>query len=136
LGQVILSKGDFFILDFEGEPEATIRDRKVKQPPMKDVAGMYRSFQYAIYAVIFDPQAKIKLSKAEQFEVGEKYYAALVNLFLDKYMEVAFQYGLDVGYKKEIQFLLRYHCWKKRFMKWDMNLIRDRIGWLSPLKEY
>ena len=54
LGQVLVKEDDFFILDFEGEPESTIRDRKVKQPPLKDVAGLFRSFHYAIYATIFN----------------------------------------------------------------------------------
>ena len=54
LGQVLVKDDDFYILDFEGEPESTIRDRKVKQPPLKDVAGLFRSFHYAIYATIFN----------------------------------------------------------------------------------
>ena len=53
LGQVLVQDDDFFLLDFEGEPESTIRDRKVKQPPLKDVAGLFRSFHYAIYSTIF-----------------------------------------------------------------------------------
>jgi maltose alpha-D-glucosyltransferase/alpha-amylase len=32
------------ILDFEGEPESSIKDRKIKHSPLKDVAGMLRSF--------------------------------------------------------------------------------------------
>ena len=52
LGQVLVNKHEFYILDFEGEPESTIRDRKVKQSPLKDVAGMLRSFHYAIYATL------------------------------------------------------------------------------------
>jgi predicted trehalose synthase len=35
LGQVLVNGDDFYILDFEGEPESTIRDRKVKQPPLE-----------------------------------------------------------------------------------------------------
>ena len=54
LGQILVKNDDFYILDFEGEPESTIRDRKVKQPPLKDVAGLFRSFHYAIYATIFN----------------------------------------------------------------------------------
>jgi maltokinase len=54
LGQILVKDDDFYILDFEGEPESTIRDRKVKQPPLKDVAGLFRSFHYAIYATIFN----------------------------------------------------------------------------------
>jgi maltose alpha-D-glucosyltransferase / alpha-amylase len=53
LGQVLWSEGDFYILDFEGEPARPIEQRRLKQSPLKDVAGMARSFSYAAYAGLF-----------------------------------------------------------------------------------
>jgi maltose alpha-D-glucosyltransferase/alpha-amylase len=53
LGQVLYSGGDFFILDFEGEPSKPLEQRTAKQTPLKDVAGMVRSFSYATYASLF-----------------------------------------------------------------------------------
>jgi maltose alpha-D-glucosyltransferase/alpha-amylase len=53
LGQVLWSEGDFYILDFEGEPARPLAERRQKQSPMKDVAGMLRSFSYAAYAGLF-----------------------------------------------------------------------------------
>jgi maltose alpha-D-glucosyltransferase/alpha-amylase len=50
LGQVLRSRGDYVILDFEGEPARTLAARRTKQSPLKDVAGMVRSFSYAAYA--------------------------------------------------------------------------------------
>ena len=53
LGQVLWAEGDFYILDFEGEPARPIDERRLKQSPLKDVAGMMRSFSYAAYAGLF-----------------------------------------------------------------------------------
>ena len=53
LGQVLWAEGDFYILDFEGEPARPIAERRQKQSPLKDVAGMLRSFSYAAYAGLF-----------------------------------------------------------------------------------
>lgn len=134
LGQVILTDNDFYILDFEGEPEATIRDRKVKQPPMKDVAGMFRSFHYSIYATIFDQKNTFSLSREKQFEAGEKIYAVLVGLFMDEYVNKAFEDGLDIGYHHEIDFLLRYHILEKGIYELGYE-INSRPDWvIIPLK--
>jgi maltose alpha-D-glucosyltransferase / alpha-amylase len=63
LGQVLWAEGDFYILDFEGEPARPIDARRRKQSPLKDVAGMLRSFSYAAHAALFAHTA----SRPEQF---------------------------------------------------------------------
>ena len=108
LGQVLVSGDDFWLLDFEGEPESTIRDRKVKQPPLKDVAGMFRSFHYCIYATIFNNKDKYPYEQEELFAAGEVLFKYFVGVFLRTYTDVAQAGNLNIGYKNEIDFFLKY----------------------------
>jgi maltose alpha-D-glucosyltransferase/alpha-amylase len=67
LAQVLWAEGDFYILDFEGEPARSIAQRREKQSALKDVAGMVRSFSYAAYAGLFAHAA----ARPEQFHLLE-----------------------------------------------------------------
>ncbi len=53
LGQVLKTADDFFFLDFEGEPMKSLQERREKHSPLKDIAGMLRSFDYAAHTALF-----------------------------------------------------------------------------------
>jgi len=50
LGQILFTGKDVAIIDFEGEPAHTISERRIKRSPLRDVAGMVRSFHYAAHS--------------------------------------------------------------------------------------
>jgi len=52
LGQILVAQNDVFIIDFEGEPNRPIRERRYKTAALADVAGMLRSFDYAAWATV------------------------------------------------------------------------------------
>lgn len=134
LGQVLVSGEDFYILDFEGEPESTIRDRKVKQPPLKDVAGMFRSFHYAIYATLFNNKDKYPYEQEQLFKAGELLYKYFVGVFLETYINKAQSGNLNIGYNHEIDFLLKYCLLEKAVYELGYEL-NSRPRWaVIPLR--
>ena len=134
LGQVLVKEGDFYILDFEGEPESTIRDRKVKQPPIKDVAGILRSFHYAIYSVILNNPQKYQIEKEQAMQFGDKLYNYIVGVFLSDYINFVQKNNLNIGYLKEVEFLLKYTMLEKAVYELGYEL-NSRPRWaLIPLK--
>jgi len=94
LGQVLLVHNDFVITDFEGEPSRTMEERAQKHSPLKDVAGMLRSFDYAMHTALFNfvserPDAREVVERA-----GQQWQEQAMNAFLDGYDEVARARGL------------------------------------------
>lgn len=134
LGQVLVNGEDFYLLDFEGEPESTIRDRKVKQPPLKDVAGMFRSFHYAIYATIFNNKDKYPYEQEQLFVAAELLFKYFVGAFLETYIEKAQSGNLNIGYSQEIEFLLKYCILEKAVYELGYEL-NSRPRWaVIPLR--
>lgn len=134
LGQVLVKDDDFYMLDFEGEPESTIRDRKVKQPPIKDIAGILRSFHYAIYSVILNNPDKYGYPKETLQDSGELLYRYITALFLNDYIDYVQSHNLNIGYHKEIKFLLKYTMLEKAVYELGYEL-NSRPRWaIIPLR--
>jgi maltose alpha-D-glucosyltransferase/alpha-amylase len=93
LGQVLVTRNDFVIVDFEGEPGHSMEQRRAKQSPLRDVAGMLRSFSYvehsALRSVAHDEVEFAKLSRLAQGWAGEVRAA-----FLSAYDEEARRWSL------------------------------------------
>ncbi len=89
LGQVLLVQNDFVITDFEGEPSRTMEERAQKHSPLKDVAGMLRSFDYAMHSALFKYIAERPDARSAVELAGRQWQAQAVGAFLDGYDEVA-----------------------------------------------
>ena len=90
LGQVLVTDDDFVIIDFEGEPLLTIPERRRRRPALKDVAGMVRSFHYAISAqVLLHPDRYADHDPTELDRLTDHWYARVRTVYLDSYFATA-----------------------------------------------
>ncbi len=85
LGQVLLSKNDFVIIDFEGEPARPLAQRRQKHSPLRDVAGMLRSFNYARHAALLHATEHQPESQATLEPQTQKWEKQVREAFLRAY---------------------------------------------------
>jgi maltose alpha-D-glucosyltransferase / alpha-amylase len=90
LGQVLSTGNDFTILDFEGEPARTLSERRLKRSPLRDVAGMLRSFHYAAYTAIPEAVERGQLREEQRRELledaAERWVSCVSASFLSGYL--------------------------------------------------
>jgi maltose alpha-D-glucosyltransferase/alpha-amylase len=94
LAQVLRVEEDFVILDFEGEPGRPLAERRAKHSPLKDIAGMIRSFSYAAYAALFafTVHAPAEYTRLEAWADTWQHWAT--QSFLEGYRSVLAESGL------------------------------------------
>lgn len=136
LGQVLIHQGDFIILDFEGEPESSITDRKVRHSPLKDVAGMMRSFHYAAYvALIFGPMAQSgEINLGNREEIAERWYQWIAATYLHHYFNTIDRVRFKLTDPAETNQLLQLHLLEKAVYELGYEL-NGRPDWvIIPLQ--
>jgi maltose alpha-D-glucosyltransferase/alpha-amylase len=94
LGQVLLSLNDFVIIDFEGEPGRSIDERRRKHSPLRDVAGMLRSFDYAARTAREHAGEGSDKGQAMFDAVTEAWRRETERAFLDSYANTVADSGL------------------------------------------
>ncbi len=129
LGQVLFTGKDFIIIDFEGEPARSLSERQLKYCPFRDVAGMIRSFHYAVYTV-FDKYVQIRPEDKEYLEPWvEIWYKSNSWLFLDSYVKAVKDTGIGGENKEDLKTLLQLFLLQKAVYELSYEL-NNRPDWV------
>lgn len=129
LGQVVLTQdGDFYLLDFEGEPLKPLMERQVKHCVLKDVAGMVRSFDYAAFGSVL--MFVLPEQRAFLTPLVADWQKRATQAFLDGYFETARGLVSLPEDRKTAQGLLDLFCMEKALYEVVYELM-NRPDWVS-----
>ncbi len=136
LGQVLYTGDDFVIIDFEGEPGRYLTERRIKRSPLRDVAGMIRSFHYAAYAALRN-QASTAL-RPEDLPILEEWskvwYLWVSVAFLKAYLELISDLPVLPAANEGKKVLFEAYLMEKALYEIDYEL-NNRPDWVNlPLQ--
>jgi maltose alpha-D-glucosyltransferase/alpha-amylase len=136
LGQVLFKGNDFVIIDFEGEPARPVTERRLRRTPLRDVAGMLRSFNYAVHDVLIEEEATgLQDRGGSRLEVWARFWSASVcAAYLRGYLQVAMPAGLVPSDRKQLEMLLSICLLEKAVYEIGYEL-NHRPQWVTiPLR--
>lgn len=125
LGQVLWDGEDFVIIDFEGEPSRSVGQRRLKQSPLRDVAGMLRSFEYATHVGMNELVARGHVENVETARIRLGPWATLwrdwvTGRYMTGYLTAAVDHTFVPGDPSDLRllldaFLLEKACYEVRY---------------------
>jgi maltose alpha-D-glucosyltransferase/alpha-amylase len=130
LGQVLRTGKDFFIIDFEGEPARALSERRLKRSPLRDVAGMIRSFHYAAHSALWS-YGSIRPEDIARLEAwAEAWYVAVSGVYLNSYLFTIEDAAFVPKDRKEFEVLLRCFLLEKAVYEVGYEL-NNRPDWIA-----
>jgi maltose alpha-D-glucosyltransferase / alpha-amylase len=137
LGQFLYTGNDFVIIDFEGEPSRPLSERKIKRSPLRDVAGMLRSFDYAVNSALFDQEAHgvIHADDTPYLQWCADLWKGWVGrIYVQAYLDAAGASEFLPNTRKELGLLLNIYLLEKAVYELGYEL-NNRPEWLRiPLR--
>jgi maltose alpha-D-glucosyltransferase / alpha-amylase len=132
LGQVLFTGKDFVIIDLEGEPARPVSERKIKRSPLRDVAGMLRSFHYAAHSALMNESLKGLFQDQERLYMqswADYWYRWVVSLFVKHYLAESAKGGFLPDTAEQTRLLLDAHLMEKAVYElgYEMN---NRPDWV------
>jgi maltose alpha-D-glucosyltransferase/alpha-amylase len=132
LGQVLRSGADFVIIDFEGEPAVPLGTRRLKRCPLRDAAGMVRSFHYAAHHGLrsLEERGTIRKDERSAFEPWvQHWYRWASASFLRGYLEAAEDAAFLPEAEEELEGLLTVYLLEKAVYELGYEL-NNRPDWV------
>jgi maltose alpha-D-glucosyltransferase / alpha-amylase len=136
LGQLLYTGSDFLVTDFEGEPSRSLNERRVKRSALRDVAGMLRSFSYAVHTALMERSERglPEESTERARKWGQFWQAWTSSVFLRAYLDEARNSNYLKASSEEIEMLLEIYVLEKAVYELGYEL-NNRPDWLSvPLQ--
>jgi maltose alpha-D-glucosyltransferase/alpha-amylase len=137
LGQVLYTGPDFQIIDYEGEPVRALTERRLKRSPLRDVAGMLRSFQYAAFTRFFSATESLigrpdEVTRLEQWT--DYWYYWVCAVFVRSYLETAGDASFIPQQRADLQTLIETYVLDKALYELNYEL-NNRPDWVGiPLR--
>ena len=134
LGQVIDVQHDFFIIDFEGEPARPLTVRRRKSSPLRDVAGMIRSFDYAAVAAVRHLAEARPAAEPRMTQLAEAWRQLAVDGFRAAYRKTMRGCAAYPASKKQAREMTAFFTLEKAVYEVSYELA-NRPSWVDiPLK--
>jgi len=133
LGQVLYTGKDFVIIDFEGEPARPMNERRLKRAPLRDLAGMLRSYHYAACTPLSgeDPERRVRPEDVPRLMPwAEFWYRCVGASFLKTYFETASKATLLPKSQEETALLLQANLLEKAIYELGYEL-NNRPSWVG-----
>ena len=131
LEQILYTGKDFIFVGFGGRADRPLSERRIKRPPLRDVAGLLLSFEYAAHAVLFDqvPGVTSRPETAPSLAFWAGYWRDWVSaMFLKSYLETVDAKALLLENDADVRLLLNVFLMERALEELGRELM-ERPAW-------